>query len=165
MQYITDFKEFFVNCMDFDGYDDTTSNGFCHCWYDIIDSGWEYYDDNERHYYGENSFIQGYIHSFFNNIEKEVVQEIGMYKILMELYENDISLNPKILTYEIYQSADDEDDFYDRLLLRYFYCISANEVYHYAKQKYIFYRRLHYNRYLNKYNFPNDICKLIKSYL
>ena len=126
----------------------------------------EDYDITETFY---ELVIEELVNTYFNKSYKKLVEAIGTYKVLK--YKAKVSscshhdfFNRRISPEE--EEGDEEMYFYycfitDYLLNKYIW----TDIDKYFKKKITEWNRLHYNRYLQQSNLPNEICSKIREYL
>ena len=92
--------------------------------------------------------------------DMNIIQQINQQRE----YEMDEEFITSIM-YDIFINAKDEEECDFQLLSYYYGKVFYPKVILHIKERFIFYRRLHYNRYLQQSNLPNEICSMIREHL
>ena len=93
---------------------------------------------------------------FYDYNHKRIVETIGTFHILFSIKSD----------YNIYNSLRfDEGHFYFDLLYSYIHLRYSSDINLFVKEKHTHWKRLHYNRYLQQSNLPNEICSKIRERL
>ena len=97
-----------------------------------------------------------YDNNYNHNNYKRIVETIGTFHILSSIKYD----------YNIYDSLRfDEGHFYFDLLYSYIHLRYSSDINLFVKEKHTHWKRLHYNRFLQQSNLPNEICSKIREHL
>ena len=150
MDRLKEFQQFCVDYMDFE-----IDHEFEYCWEIITD------DD-------EYSLVERYLTELNQTNDFDIiVNEFGGIWNMIQKIKNKFFcpfMTEPILK-ELFILTTDEDYFHFKLLSYYYEHVFLREAKEYTEQKFIFYRRLHYNRFLNESCLPDEICDMIREHL
>lgn len=101
--------------------------------------------------------IDGIVKDSYGGDYKKIVESIGTYKVLKE-----VNMSNWTILRNALECSYDEQYFYFWILTEYVFIEHYQDINLFVKTEYKKWARLHYNRYLEQSNLPNDICAMIR---
>ena len=153
MNRLKEFQDFCVDYMDFD-----IDPEFEYCWERMIE-----FDEEED----EFTTIEYYLieKNQTNDFELIVNDCGGVWNMIQKIKEHYCPFKMKNILNELFIFTIDEPDFHFKLLTFYYNNVFLPVVKFNIESRFIFYRRLHYNRFLKDSSLPDDICSMIREFL